>query len=291
LDKLSLSILSSSSPSAGNGRLGVLAHAASKRYVEDGVKLSDAVSKIAKDESLSREQVRRVCEEANVATFRSLFEKQADKNVEFPLADFREVMNVREEPSMRSSPLPIVSGGYVPGAGDADVITALFGEATKLASSEEVHALPQSDLVNLRYRLQGAQDQQRDRTNVSSSLEKMADAEMLELGTQHVMSGGSLGEVLSALAPFAQPSADGEGSPLGSAISKMAEDLISRGLPRGEVIEGIAKTSSAAPNPEHPLVQSFCAWQDAHQMQKVSRKAITVTQEYLDQVEEALGVR
>jgi hypothetical protein len=66
--------------------------------------LGDAVIKVAAEHpSISAEQVRRVVELANTSTFLELFEKKADKNVEFGIADPSDVLrqiNLQAGPSI-----------------------------------------------------------------------------------------------------------------------------------------------------------------------------------------------
>jgi hypothetical protein len=69
-----------------------LALRAKSSYLEGGQELNDSIEKIAREENLSSEQIKRVCEKANEATFLDLFEKTADKNFKFPLADSGEVI-------------------------------------------------------------------------------------------------------------------------------------------------------------------------------------------------------
>lgn len=290
MDKLSFSILSSNPSDAGNGRLGLLARTASKRYVEDGVKLSDAISEIAKDEGLSPAQVRRVCEEANVATFRSLFEKQADKNVSFPLADFKEVVGSRDEPAQESrASIPVgLATGYVPGedSGGDDYLERLFGVGEKTASADEPHANPRGGMIRMREMLQGVRDEHRAKADTLGSISKTAEAEMTSLAVQHVLGGGSVGEVVCSLSPFSQ----GPG-PLTEALEKISTSLLAReAITRSELVASLEKRAAAPPNPEHPLIQSFLSWQEASYLQKVSRHAVTVTGEQLARIDEALGV-
>lgn len=69
-----------------------LAKIASEDYLLKQVPLNTTIEKIASEESLNPNQITRVVEEANVMTYQALFEKNADKNFVFPLADSSEIV-------------------------------------------------------------------------------------------------------------------------------------------------------------------------------------------------------
>ena len=74
-------------------RLELFAKVAAKRYLEEGAGLTDTITKQAKQNDLNPEQVRRVCEMANIETHKGLWAKTAQKNeVSFPLADSKVVL-------------------------------------------------------------------------------------------------------------------------------------------------------------------------------------------------------
>jgi hypothetical protein len=67
---------------------------ASALFLDRGMPLNEAIIKLAKEcAGISQEQINRVVEFANRATFHASFDKQAgDKNVEFPIADSGEII-------------------------------------------------------------------------------------------------------------------------------------------------------------------------------------------------------
>ena len=76
-------------------RLELMAKTAAKRYLETGVSLNDLICKIASENDLNHEQIRRVCEMANINTHRHLWSKTAQKeSIAFPLADANTVVKV-----------------------------------------------------------------------------------------------------------------------------------------------------------------------------------------------------
>lgn len=71
-------------------------------YIEKGIKLNDSLLKFATDNSLSREEINRVAEQANIETYLELLTKTADHYVQFQLADpkeiFEKVANLQPTP-------------------------------------------------------------------------------------------------------------------------------------------------------------------------------------------------
>lgn len=74
-------------------RLELLAKTAAKRFVEEGMKLTPTIMKIAQEEELNANQIERVCEMANIATHQALWSKTAQKDsVAFPLAEAKTIV-------------------------------------------------------------------------------------------------------------------------------------------------------------------------------------------------------
>jgi hypothetical protein len=87
-------------------RLDILAKTAAKRYIEERAPLTDTIRKIASENDLNSEQIKRVCELANLATHQVLWSKTAQKeSIAFPLADSRQVVNaVSSDPMSAGEP-------------------------------------------------------------------------------------------------------------------------------------------------------------------------------------------
>ena len=66
---------------------------ASESYLKSNISLNDSIRKIASDNGFNQEQVKRICETANHNVNQELFDKQADKNVYFKVADFNEILD------------------------------------------------------------------------------------------------------------------------------------------------------------------------------------------------------
>lgn len=83
------SLLTGSQPTGVSPELlETLGKQAATRFLEDGTSLNESIAKLASEHAqLENEHVKRIVEFANNETFQHLFEKSADKNVHFPLAD------------------------------------------------------------------------------------------------------------------------------------------------------------------------------------------------------------
>lgn len=68
-------------------RFSVFAAQAAKDYLEKEALLNDSIKKIASDNGLNPEQIKRVCEKANIYVFENMYKGSEDKTFNFPLAD------------------------------------------------------------------------------------------------------------------------------------------------------------------------------------------------------------
>jgi len=79
-------------PSAEAYRLFTMGKIAAEKFLEKETPLTASVTKIAVEEDLTPEEVKRVCEFANHIVYRTKFDKQADKSFEFKLANAKDVL-------------------------------------------------------------------------------------------------------------------------------------------------------------------------------------------------------
>jgi len=313
-------------------RLSYLAKRASTRYLEDGVKLSEAVSGILEGEELNREQVKRVCEIANTETFRSLFEKSADKNISFPLADYREVHG-EESVEARRPQTPNLEGSYTPGSDSVgDVIEELFSagrektsnvgkvkayltqgmslpDAVKAAypdySDDDVQAfikqqgpsltktsaygyeVPESEVIRTWERLRGIKDYATSKLSSLQIMEKQAEMDLEEKAVQEIRQGAKFHELVSALAPFVE-----DKEFFSKTSADLAHKLVGRGdLDRVELVLDMGKTaSSRCPNPEHPLISTYCGLEKFHKEAAALESMVASAVRAESRVQEALGI-
>jgi len=71
----------------------LLAKQAAVDFLEHKTPLNDSIRKIASDNNLNPNQVTRVVEEANILTYKNLFEKNAEKTFTFDLANSKEIIS------------------------------------------------------------------------------------------------------------------------------------------------------------------------------------------------------
>lgn len=76
---------------------------ASNDYINKKASLNDSIKKIAQEEKLNTEQIKRICEAANHTVNQHLFGTQDDKNVYFEVADVNniEMSNVLDKVAHR----------------------------------------------------------------------------------------------------------------------------------------------------------------------------------------------
>ncbi len=82
-------------------------------YLENGVSLNDSIAKLANENHLTPTQVKQVCQQANVATYESLFPAQEDKTFTFPIANPHEIINSIEQAEKVASDSKIPADYYL----------------------------------------------------------------------------------------------------------------------------------------------------------------------------------
>lgn len=95
-------------------------------YLHDDVEPSDAILKLAVDNELTGDQVRRLCEACNHMIFKELFSKSAEDVFDFPVADHAKVMALMGETDGAASDAEKTAqldfarapGEVLPGSGD-----------------------------------------------------------------------------------------------------------------------------------------------------------------------------
>lgn len=70
---------------------------AAKDYIYGKIPLNESIQKIASENNLGDEFVKRVCEQANHVVSSHMFESNQDKNFEFPLADWDQIIGPTEK--------------------------------------------------------------------------------------------------------------------------------------------------------------------------------------------------
>ena len=89
---------------------------AAAQYIQQEKPLNESIAEMAKESSLNLEQVRRVSEYANNATFAHLFKGSYDKNITFPMADAAAIMQTKDQSQEKTASKKILpKTKYIPG--------------------------------------------------------------------------------------------------------------------------------------------------------------------------------
>ena len=89
---------------------------AAAQYIQKERPLNESISEMAKESSLNMEQIKRVSEYANNATFAHLFKGSYDKNITFPMADAAAIMQLKDTPQEKTASRQVLpKGRYIPG--------------------------------------------------------------------------------------------------------------------------------------------------------------------------------
>lgn len=117
MNELEKYLLEKQSAAVDKERLIYMGKQAASRYICDDVSLNDSITEMAKEASLNQEQVKRVVEYANNATFASLFKNNYDKNITFPMADANSIMGGVDATKEKTAEvrMPSSNDNYVPG--------------------------------------------------------------------------------------------------------------------------------------------------------------------------------
>jgi hypothetical protein len=122
------------------------------RYVRDKTPLNNTIGELAKESHLNLEQIKRVVEHANNATFSTLFQAGfSSKNIQFPMADTNAIAHEshgKEKTASSLSALLPTTGKYIPGQENAsveDLFSTAKGRMAKLASLESAKEAVRED--------------------------------------------------------------------------------------------------------------------------------------------------
>jgi hypothetical protein len=118
------------------------AEKAASQYLDKGISLNDSIEKIAQENLLNEEQVRRVSEFANISTNLELFEREEDKRFEFPQADSSAIWSKVSSDSSHEKTASIFSDYLLPPSR-----RYIPNQETEKVASEQVIAKSQDELI------------------------------------------------------------------------------------------------------------------------------------------------
>ena len=243
------------SSSSSSDRLKVLGRAAAGSYLrKEADDLNAAVLSVVRDERLNRNEVQRVAEAANQATWDELFVRGRDANTEFAPADGMSVLaNLNPEPAHQVSP---AITDYLRDAPPSEnhLPNITLAEAFGVKGEEDYPALnPLKDLEDLQTKTASA----------SEHLQSMADKLMVELHVEgdrcyqlikqaHITDGHGLLQIAAALGEVVEDPQFAEDL-MKTAVSRLEGEGV-RLEPEKEMRKLAAQ--HVVVNTEHPLMHS-----------------------------------
>ncbi len=220
-------------------QLDMFARQAVADYLQNQVPLNDSITKIAEEHALNKEQVARVIEAANTSTYLDLFEKSADKYVQFPPADpskiGTEMPKVAEVSASDYSLEPPTETFEIPENTGFEKVAEVVEERT----SEQ--------LMRDYYRFKAA-EAQLDNMLMEENIVFESQANQLKgLIKQAVLSGTTYTDVYSALSSVSQ-------DPIFKATLDAIEQELTPEMPINSLIK-TAQVHKGTVNGKHPLIK------------------------------------
>jgi hypothetical protein len=195
--------------------LEVLGKQAANLYLDEHVALNEAVVKVASAyDDISAEQVKRVVEFANTATYLALHEKNKTAGVktsypQFALADPGQVLQ-NMDASSRPTVVTQVDKAYgqqperekVSAAEDPReaALAEMFGVKEKTAEIDFSKDTALHEVTSAKDMLVGMRDSLRGSVETLDLMHKEASAELYEKAKRHVLDGGSMADIYRAVA-------------------------------------------------------------------------------------------
>lgn len=275
--------------------LETLGKQAAKRFVEQGEALNESIVKLAAQHSqLENEHIKRVVEFANNETFQQLFQKEADKNIHFPVADAGVVIRDLKDggsPAHDGKTLVNSSYGSEPSRSDAgmDALSTAFSDAgtqnsdsslSKLAGvhTEGVHANPADDVYDQHINLQAAHTKLAEAHESFDLALKAAKDDFYKQAKAELLSdeGACIDNIIQAV-KIASPN----DSTALALLKPMTEQLVREGVLSSE---DFSKTASVGTiiNPAHPLVSAVAGIVKLAQEKVKSLEALSQVEGSLD---------
>ena len=259
--------------------LEALGRRASREYLDHHTPLNQAIVKLAGDHpSLSNEHIKRVVEFANTVTFQELFEKSANKNIHFPVADPGVVLRDLRDGGTPGHARPLhtsrelhATGDYSRGptreTNDGGALEQAFSTGRASSTDQDSHqeklaytispdtaghANPVEDIYDAYCQLRRARDEIRaDVAQIEA--EKTAAEEDLYQAIKHETldpDGAGLGGITGALERLGRQESQ-------AILPKLASRLRQEGVSELDFLRSMTKTAGKVTNMAHPAVRAF----------------------------------
>jgi hypothetical protein len=208
MNELERFIMSGEKPTKGldGTELRQLGSRAAAKYINDKAPLNSTIAGMAKESSLNHEQVKRVVEYANNATFGHLFKAGFGKNITFPMADASAVLQESAEVEKTASPkIVLPNKRYIPGQELVDLEAVFTDGIEKVAESAGMSSgevtLKTHEFIDLH---KEARNLESDKEILGDSfIEKLSS---LRLACQDARNAGNTGTAVGAAIEHASPS-------------------------------------------------------------------------------------
>ena len=289
-------------PKGGSGVdpaiLEMLGKKAANLYLDRGVKLTDAVVKVASAETAAGQQfttehLRRITEFANTSTNQALFEKEADKTFAFPLANPEAVIQSLRDGAVNKIPVPSSRdavesampkmasvGDYFPGSE-----SVRFEDFFGTPSGEEYPQLnPTAKLAALSDRLQGVEEEILSKKTGVEILSDNVREEIFQHIKQASLYGLTLGDIYGALRQVA------ENEKTAQALCTEAHERLG-GEVHYQLQDQAEKTASGIINDAHPLVKAFQSFEKLSHQLRILTKAAEIAGEQRSRADRLLRDR
>ncbi len=258
---------------------------ASAGYLKKLGSLNNLIAKTAEDNSLNDYQIQRLCEFANNATFRVLFEKEASsKIIEFPVADCMSIVKIktaaRNPVVHESSEIHETWESHVPGTEGVECVAeALFGAPEPLEKEASVR-----DVYRMWQRVTGERDHIVSDLHVAEGHVKTSARKFYGAVRSYLLDdGGTLGEVLGAISDRE----NGQGM-VKAAMSTLVCELQDEGILTKEAV-GYQLTHRQRANEDHPVVNTFDTLVESAVAAKALKKTAKALTKQVDKLETAIA--
>ena len=253
--------------------LELFAKQAAASYLKDNTPLNKSITKLAADSALNKEQIARVVEAANTEVYINLFNKSAEKYVQFDTAD------------------PVVIGNNITSTKVAEVVDLTdyydapayeVPEYTSIEkTAEEVHTSPDAVLKDY-WRFKGAEAHLTGLLVEGQLLYTKEASVLQEMIKQAVLGGMSYNDVYNALSTNSDP--------IFTATLKAIESELTPNMPIGSLTK-TGSTLTNTVNSNHPLLQqSFKLVKIANEFKVIKTKIAELNKEWeIYKVSGALG--
>jgi hypothetical protein len=259
-------------PSLSPEALELMGKQAANRFLDEGIPLNEGIAKLASEHAdINADQVRRVVEFANKATYLGLHDKAKTAGAkesypQFALADSTVILGSLGE---EASPLrtPTVDTDYsssvekrasIEGTVADNLLADLF-QVKKTAEVAHTRDAVVEEIVSVKEDLTSLRDHLTHTASTLDTLWKEAQEDYYDHVRRHMLNGGSLADVVAS---SRIPGVEQEkiSSALQPFVVRLLKDKVASPAQMQEQVKGFEKVAHRILNENHPLVTTFRAY-------------------------------